>query len=60
MSQEDVARASDLSVSTVSKLEQKPFDPSWSTVQKIAKALGVEVTAFLDDEPELKPRKPKK
>jgi transcriptional regulator with XRE-family HTH domain len=46
LTQEQVARATGLSTSAVSKLEQHDIDPSWSTVQALAKALGVEVTAF--------------
>src|SRR5262249_53099656 len=52
MTQEALARAAGLRVSTVSKLEQKGVDPNWSTVQKLADALGVGVEAFAGgDEP---------
>jgi transcriptional regulator with XRE-family HTH domain len=46
MTQEGLARAADLSVSTISKLEQHDMDPSWSTVVRLARALGVDTTAF--------------
>jgi transcriptional regulator with XRE-family HTH domain len=49
MSQEALARASGLSTSAVSKLEQGGIDPSWSTVQKLAEALAVPVAAFAAD-----------
>ena len=64
LSQDGLARASGLSVSAVSKLEQHgAIDPSWSTVQRLAKGLGVSVLAFLDDEqpaPAPAPKKPRK
>lgn len=51
MSQESLARAAGISVSSVSKLEQRADqDPAWSTVQAIARALGVDCTAFSDCE----------
>ncbi len=46
MTQENLARAAGVSTSTVSKLEQTDMDPSWSTVEKLAAALGVSVAAF--------------
>jgi transcriptional regulator with XRE-family HTH domain len=46
LTQEGLARAADISLSSVSKLEQNPTDPSWSTVQSLAKALGVDCKAF--------------
>ncbi len=52
LSQEALGRAAGLSTSFVSKLEQKNHDPSWSTVQALAKALGVGFDAFADDEQE--------
>jgi transcriptional regulator with XRE-family HTH domain len=61
MTQEALARAADVSNGTVAKLEHvEGMDPSWSTVQKLAKALGVEVTAFLQEpEPEPARERPK-
>lgn len=57
LSQQQLAVAAGLSVSFVAKLERASSDPSWSTVQALAKALGVDCTAFADvedaaDEPE--------
>jgi transcriptional regulator with XRE-family HTH domain len=45
--QEGLARAADLSVSTITKLERGGMDPSWSTVLRLAEALSVSITAFL-------------
>jgi transcriptional regulator with XRE-family HTH domain len=50
MTQESLARAAGLSVSSVSRLEQRDLDPAWSTVQAIAKALGVSCDAFNEEE----------
>jgi transcriptional regulator with XRE-family HTH domain len=50
MTQEAVAHAARLTVSAVSKLEQRDVDPAWSTVQRLAKALGVDVREFMDVE----------
>jgi transcriptional regulator with XRE-family HTH domain len=46
LTQESLARAADVSVSSVSKLEQRDLDPAWSTVQALARALGVSTEAF--------------
>ena len=47
MTQEKLARAADLSLMTVAKLEHKEgVDPNWSTVVKLARALGVSVAEF--------------
>jgi transcriptional regulator with XRE-family HTH domain len=51
LTQEALARAAEVSVSSVSKLEQRDLDPSWSTVQALAAALGVDCTAFAVAEP---------
>lgn len=48
LSQQQLAVAAGLSVSFVAKLERASSDPSWSTVQALAKALDVEVNAFAD------------
>jgi transcriptional regulator with XRE-family HTH domain len=56
MTQEAVARAANLSSSTIAKLEQSDISPTWDTLQAIAKALGVDCKAF---EGEVKPA-PKK
>lgn len=57
MTQEALARASGLSLSSVTKLEQNDMDPAWSTVKALARALGVTTDAFdelppvVEDEP---------
>jgi transcriptional regulator with XRE-family HTH domain len=49
MTQEALARATGLGLSAVSKLvEQRGIDPSWTTVQRLAKVLGVSVLKFVD------------
>jgi transcriptional regulator with XRE-family HTH domain len=49
MSQEAIARAAGISTSAISKLEQKKVEPTWPTVQALARALGVGCQTF-DDE----------
>ncbi len=49
-SQEKLARAADVSTGTVARLEHAGLDPSWSTVVKLAQALGVSPNDFLDEE----------
>jgi transcriptional regulator with XRE-family HTH domain len=56
MSQEGLARAADVSTSTVVKIERDAVDPSWSTVEKLAATLGVPVGAFAG-ESSAKPKK---
>lgn len=46
LTQEGLARAAGLSSSFVSKIEQRSPDPSWTTVQALARALGVSCEAF--------------
>ncbi len=46
-SQEGLARAANVSTATVVRLERKEMDPSWSTVQALARALGVDCRAFM-------------
>lgn len=49
LSQEGLARAAGISLSSVCKLEQgDTIDPSLSTVTKLAKALNVDCRAFMD------------
>ena len=55
MTQKSLAKASDMAVQSIAKLEQGWADPVWSTVQKLAAALGVNCSAF-----ESVPSKPKK
>jgi XRE family transcriptional regulator, regulator of sulfur utilization len=45
-SQEGLARAANISTATVVRLERKEMDPSWSTVQALARALGVDCRSF--------------
>ena len=49
LTQEALARAADLSLSSITKLERGGMDPSWSTIQKLARALGVTCEAFMED-----------
>jgi transcriptional regulator with XRE-family HTH domain len=58
LTQEALARAAGLSTSAVSKLEQRDIDPSWSTVQVLARALGVNCAAFEGPSPEPAPGPP--
>jgi transcriptional regulator with XRE-family HTH domain len=46
VSQDGLARLACLSTSTVAKIERLNIDPSWTTVQALAKALGVTTEAF--------------
>jgi len=46
LTQQALAVAAELSVSYVAKLERGVADPSWSTVVRLARALGVSVAAF--------------
>lgn len=48
--QEDLGRAAGLSVFAITKLERGVTNPSWATVKSLAKALGVSVQAFENDE----------
>ena len=48
MSQEALARCAGISTSAVSKLEQKKVEPTWPTVQALARALGVGCQTFED------------
>jgi transcriptional regulator with XRE-family HTH domain len=49
LSQQQLAMAAGLSVSFIAKLEQGGSDPSWTTVQALAKPLGVSCEAFGDE-----------
>jgi transcriptional regulator with XRE-family HTH domain len=50
LTQEALARAAGVSTFTVAKLERLPGQgPTWGTVQKLARALGVDTTAFEAD-----------
>ena len=56
LSQDGLARAAGLSTSTVAKIERLDIDPSWTTVQALARALGVSTEAFQDEAPAPKRR----
>jgi transcriptional regulator with XRE-family HTH domain len=57
LTQEGLARFAGLSVSSVAKLEAGAVAPSFATACKLARALGVSVAAFDDDEPKGKRRR---
>jgi transcriptional regulator with XRE-family HTH domain len=57
MTQEGLARTACISVSAVSKLEQSDIDPSWSTVQALAQALGVDCRSFMQNVAKSSPKK---
>lgn len=46
MSQTDLAKRSGISVHAIRALEQGKNEPGWTTVQKLALALGVDYTAL--------------
>lgn len=48
MTQQQLASSSGMNVFGVAKLEQGVTKPYWETVMKLAKALGVDCTAFAD------------
>jgi transcriptional regulator with XRE-family HTH domain len=50
LSQYALAKRSGLSKQTLSKLEMGEREPSWVTVQLLAKSLNLECTAFVDPE----------
>jgi transcriptional regulator with XRE-family HTH domain len=49
LTQEALARNTGISTSTVAKIEHRDIDPAWSTVVRLAKGLGVNVAAFVED-----------
>jgi transcriptional regulator with XRE-family HTH domain len=58
MSQYRLAKLTGLSKQTVSRLELGQSDPSWSTTQLIALALGLDTSAFVDPALTLAEEKP--
>jgi transcriptional regulator with XRE-family HTH domain len=58
LSQEALARKANLSLATITKLEQGRVQPSWETVKALAEALGTSCQAFEQGEfaPAPKPR----
>lgn len=51
LTQKQLSEQSGVAKITVSGLEQGRFEPTWGTVQKLAKALKIEVTAFVEKQP---------
>jgi transcriptional regulator with XRE-family HTH domain len=51
LTQQDLARRSEISSQTLSKLEQGDKEPTWGTVCQLARALDVGVEAFAGDGP---------
>ena len=49
LTQEALARLAGLSTSGVAKIENSGLDPAWSTVVKLADALGVSFESFRDE-----------
>lgn len=63
LTQEALARNANLSLSALCKMELRNVDPSWSTVQRLARALGVSIAEFDTQEtpsPETTREKPKR
>jgi transcriptional regulator with XRE-family HTH domain len=64
LTQEGLAERSRISRVGISRLESGAHEPSWSTVEALAAALGVAVTAFAGtstppgEEPEPPPKRP--
>jgi transcriptional regulator with XRE-family HTH domain len=48
MTQEALARAAGVSLPYIGRLETGHYDPKLSTLRKLARALGVRVTALLE------------
>src|SRR4051794_9987659 len=62
LSQAELAESAGMNRFGVAKLEQGVREPSWATVQALARALGVEVGEFVvpDDPPPAKDKRPNK
>src|SRR5215475_11659612 len=62
LSQAELAQCAGMNRFGVAKLEQGVREPSWATVQALARALGVEVGEFVvaDDPPPAKDKRPRK
>jgi transcriptional regulator with XRE-family HTH domain len=56
LTQEALARAANVSLSTVVKLERGAVKPAWDTVRALARALGVSCQAFEDEADNARPR----
>jgi transcriptional regulator with XRE-family HTH domain len=48
LTQGELAERADMSKGGIANLEQDRTEPAWGTVQKLAKALGVDCTAFTE------------
>jgi DNA-binding XRE family transcriptional regulator len=60
LTQEQLAEKSDMNRVSLARLEGGQYDPSWTVVQKLAKALGVDCMAFQVDGRPTTPRPPAK
>jgi transcriptional regulator with XRE-family HTH domain len=60
LTMEKLARKADLSLGYIAKLESRRARPSWDTVKKLCKALGVSCAAFEKDDPFGEQEEPKK
>jgi transcriptional regulator with XRE-family HTH domain len=62
LTQQELADRAGMHRQSLTKLERAEREPSWGTVQALARALGVDCTAFqVEDKPaEVKPAKKKK
>ena len=56
LTQQQLAQACGISISGVQKLEYGGIDPSWSTVQRLAGALGIGVEKLADGQSSKKKR----
>ena len=50
MTQEQLARASGISQKALSKIETNEVEPRFSTILKLAKALGIDPSEFIEQE----------
>jgi transcriptional regulator with XRE-family HTH domain len=61
LTQEELAAKSGMTRSSIAKFERDEREPLLTTANRLAKALGVDCTAFQDDQAEpKKPAKPKR
>jgi transcriptional regulator with XRE-family HTH domain len=50
MTQEELARAAGISLRQLVRIEKNEVEPHFSTIRKLAKALGVEPSELVDEE----------